>query len=419
MWLVLKNFIYSSGKQYCMGNLSVGTIVIIFSLIVIGSYLFSILSNFIKVPSVLLLLIAGIVFRYLSDKYNWGLNIPEKITAILGAVGLVMIVLEAGLDLRLGKSKIPLIRNSIFAAIFIFLLSVACISCVLIFWLHEVPIKCIVYAIPLSIMSSAIVIPSIQNLSETKKEFLIYEASFSDILGILVFNYCLGSEIVTLHAMSGFFINIIFAIILSLLFSALLFLIMARSPVTVKFFLIFALLLLLYEGGEMLGLPALLVILIFGLMMKNWDLLRIPYMNRWFPLEEVDEINKYLQSITAETSFLIRTFFFLIFGFSIDIKVIMHSEVLLIGSIIIAALVIARFLYLKYLFKGSIYPEVIFIPRGLVTILLFYQIPDSFKLKSFNDGILFYIILGTTLIMMIGLLFYKNKSIDKSEVLKM
>ena len=48
-------------------------------------------------------------------------------------------------------------------------------------------IQALVYALPLSIMSSAIIIPSVANLSNYKKEFLIYESTFSDILGIMVF----------------------------------------------------------------------------------------------------------------------------------------------------------------------------------------------------------------------------------------
>jgi Kef-type K+ transport system membrane component KefB len=63
------------------------------------------------------------------------------------------------------------------------------ISTILYYWLDEPVIKCIVYAVPLSIMSSSIVIPSLHPLTRAKKEFLIYEASFSDILGIMIFNY--------------------------------------------------------------------------------------------------------------------------------------------------------------------------------------------------------------------------------------
>jgi hypothetical protein len=45
-------------------------------------------------------------------------------------------------------------------------------------------------------------------------------------------------------------------------------------------------------------------------------------------------------------------------------------------------------------------------PRGLITILLFYSIPQAYKLSKFNEGILFFVILITSIIMMIGSVSY-------------
>ena len=50
----------------------------------------------------------------------------------------------------------------------------------------------IVYATPLSILSSAIIIPSVGNLTQEKKEFHVYESTFSDILGIMQFYFLQG-----------------------------------------------------------------------------------------------------------------------------------------------------------------------------------------------------------------------------------
>ena len=269
-------------------------------------------------------------------------------------------------------------------------------------------IKCIVYAIPLSIMSSSIVIPSLHHLTETKKEFLVYEASFSDILGILAFNYFIGSEIFSGKAVGIFFLNILIAIILSLFFSIILFIIITKSKLNVRFFLIFALLFILYEGGKLLGLPSLIIILVFGLLMNNWALVKIRKINLLFPKEKVDETTTLLHSLTAESSFLIRTFFFILFGFSIDIKAALQSEVVLIGSAIVFVLFITRYLYLRFFLKESVYPEVMFIPRGLITIVLFYKIPEAFKLREFNGGILFFVVLLSSVIMMLGMIFYKK-----------
>ncbi|MBS1933272.1 MAG: cation:proton antiporter, partial [Bacteroidetes bacterium] len=168
-----------------MKNFSAELLIIIVSSVVVLSYLFSILSRYIRVPSVLLLLFAGIVAKLVTEDQGIHLQFPEYLVEVLGSIGLIMIVLEAGLDLKLNRSKVVLIRNSFIAALVIFAISVAGISTVLHFWLNEEIRKCIVYAIPLSIMSSSIVIPSLHHLSEEKKEFLVYEASFSDIIGIL------------------------------------------------------------------------------------------------------------------------------------------------------------------------------------------------------------------------------------------
>src|SRR3989338_5067264 len=52
----------------------------------------------------------------------------------------------------------------------------------------------LVYAIPLSIMSSSIIIPSVGRLTGKKREFMVYESTFSDILGIMVFYFMIGAD---------------------------------------------------------------------------------------------------------------------------------------------------------------------------------------------------------------------------------
>lgn len=395
-----------------MPDISTELVLIILAGVIVVSYLFSIISNFIKVPSVLLLLIAGILLRIISDSEEWNIHFPEQLTEMLGVIGLIMIVLEAGLDLKIGRDKLKLIRNSFFAAFFIFVLSLAGIAVVLYFWLKEDLNKCLVYATPLSIMSSSIVIPSLHHLTASKKEFLVYEASFSDIIGILMFNYLVSNKILTALAIGGFFLNIAIAIVLSLFFSFILFVILTKIKLSVKFFLVFALLIILYEGGKMLSLPSLLIILVFGLLMNNWHLVQKPGILNFFPKAKVEETTMMLHSVTAESAFLIKTFFFILFGFSIDLKLIASSQVIMIGGVIVMVLFIVRFLYLRFFLKESVYPEVVFIPRGLITILLFYKIPAELQLQSFDYGILFFIIIVTSLIMMLGMLFYKKKKSD-------
>ena len=180
-----------------------------------------------------------------------------------------------------------MIRNSFFSALFIFAISSALLTMVLYYWLHEPVSKCLVYAIPLSIMSSSIVIPSLHPLSQQKKEFLVYEASFSDILGILAFNYFSADDTMTLKSLGFFGISIAASVLLSIVLSLLLFVIMAKTKLEIKFFLIFSLLILIYAGGKLFHLPSLIIILVFGLMINNWEKIKWPRLLRYFPHEQV------------------------------------------------------------------------------------------------------------------------------------
>lgn len=392
-----------------MYGLHIEEILILACCLVVLSYIFSILARYIRVPSVLLLLFAGIGFRLVADSYNFQLYLPAPLVEGLGVIGLIMIVLEAGLDLKLERKKLPLIRNSFFSALVIFVVSTALITAILYYWLQQPIDKCLVYAIPLSIMSSTIVIPSIHPLTEQKKEFLIYEASFSDILGILVFNYFTAKEVLTWRSLGVFGGNIIISILLSLVLSLLLLMILAKTRLNIKFILIFSLLILIYSGGKMFALPSLLIILVFGLMINNWEKFRVPILRKYFPYGQVDSLRHLMHTITAESSFLVRTFFFVLFGFSIQLNTLAENDVILVGGLIVLALFLVRLLYLRFFVHTNIFPEAFFIPRGLITIVLFYKIPANLKLETFNDGILFFIILTTSIIMALGMVFYKKR----------
>ena len=89
------------------------------------------------------------------------------------------------------KDKIGLILKSLVIAAFGLFATTTTIAAIFILSLGMEFHSAVIYAIPLSVISSAIVIPSISNLVDSKKEFLIYESAFSDILGIMFFYFYL------------------------------------------------------------------------------------------------------------------------------------------------------------------------------------------------------------------------------------
>ena len=380
--------------------------IIAICLLVILSYLFNLISRRTGIPSVLLLLLTGIGVRETLVFNNISVEVSPQMVEIFGILGLIMIILEAGLDLQLGKKKIKLIRNAFFSGLIILVLSAIAISSFLYFYLKEDFILCLIYALPLSVVSSAIVIPSISHLDEHKKEFLVYETSFSDILGIIFFNYLIAGNLLKGSNITWFFGSLIISIVLSIVLSFLMLFMLTRITTKVRFFLVFAVLIFLYAGGKMLHLPSLFIILLFGLIVSNWQLTIFNRLYKWVSIQQVDDVSHLLHSLTAESSFLIRTFFFFIFGLTIDIRLIMDTDVIMAGSAIVILLLFIRFIYLRFFLRSHIIPEVFFMPRGLITILLFYSIPQLYKLSKFNEGILFFVILITSIIMMIGSIAY-------------
>jgi NhaP-type Na+/H+ or K+/H+ antiporter len=396
-----------------MENISTYTILFAVCGLVILSYFFSILNRLTRVPSVLLLLGTGILLRYVADLLGYSFVIPPMVVEVLGTIGLIMIVLESGLDLEITKDRLPLIRSSFFSALVIFVVSSVAVTGILFWWLPETPwINCLVYAIPLSIVSSAVVLPSVHHLEPEKKEFLIYEASFSDIIGIMVFNFFTSGHQIGVQDVAWFGGSIVVALVLSVAVCFGLMMLLIRNRINVKFFLSFAVLIVIYVGGKMMHLPSLITILMFGLVINNWELIRWRPLKRYFSNENVENEVGFLKSITAESSFLIRTFFFVLFGYGIGLAYFQDLHVWELGSLIVAALLGLRFIYLRVVHRYNLLPELFYIPRGLITILLFYKIPDAQRIEAFDDGVLFFVILATGVILMLGAIFYRDRPVE-------
>ena len=390
-------------------------IIILLSAVVILSYIFNLVSRLTRIPSVLLLIATGVGIKYLSRYYGYLEQDVAKLVKILGAIGLIMIILEAALDLVVSRGKLKLIRDSFLSAIFSFIISSSAIAFLLSRWLGESLQAAFLYAVPMSIISSAIVIPSTSHLPEMKKEFIIYESSLSDIVGILVFNYLLMDNALSTRSIGIFSGNLGIAILISVLASLLLLYMLTRITVNLKFFLMFAILALVYSAGEIISIPSLLIILVFGLVLNNSSLLLRGRFKHLATPEYMEGILNLMRSITAETSFLIRTFFFILFVYTINLELLAAPNVILLGSAIVGVLFLVRFLYLRLILRANLFPELFLMPRGLVTILLFYSIPAEKSLSSFNVGVLFFVVVATSLIMMCGLLFFKAGHTDDYE----
>lgn len=384
-----------------MGSYS---ILIGLSAAVILSYLFDLIARATKVPSVLMLLLTGIALRQGADYFDFTLSIPKVVLEIFGIIGLIMIVLEGALDLELTREKAPLIRRSFLAAVLMLVVQSVAIALLLQWYLGASFQTCLVNAVPLAVISSAIAIPSVANLMGEKQEFIVYESTFSDILGIMLFNFALQDNFAQGISVVTFSRDVVAVLVVAVLSTAALAFLLGRIRLHVKFFLILAFLVLLYSLAKKLHLSSLVLVLVFGLAVNNASLiLRGPRLQRWLHPEQLAAELHPLKSITAESAFLIRTFFFLLFGFSITLSTLISGALLLQGLLIVGVLTAIRYLYLRYVAKSDLIPELFIAPKGLITVLLFYSIPNHHHLGEVGESLLFVVILLTGVLMMIGL----------------
>lgn len=377
--------------------------------VTIISYLFNIISDRIKVPSVILLISCGILLKQSTEYFGMAVLIPRTILELLGVIGLIMIVLEGALDLKITPDKKNLIAKSFLVAAFVLLITALAVAGIL-WYAFEISFKtALIYAVPMGVISSAIAIPSVNKLDEEKKEFIIYESTFSDILGIMLFNYVLSDKLLSFASGATFVWNLILISAISVICTILLLLLFKYLKGHIKVFLILSILILVYSLSKQLHLPSLFFILVFGLVLNNAE----PYLKGWLKdylhPQKLLSVNSELKVMTAELAFLIRTFFFLLFGFSIDVLLIFSVPVVLTGSSIILVILLIRWIFLRYISKTNIFPELFIAPRGLITIILFYSIPKHLTTDKFNEGVLSFVIIASGIIMMIGILMSKKK----------
>ena len=395
--------------------MNTGSILILLPLIIIFSYFFDLLAKKTKFPSVILLMITGMIARAIANQYGFENTVLlNSLIPVLGTIGLILIVMEGALELEIKKEKIGLIFSGFLAAFVILMLNIILLKSFFINIL-EIPNKTsVLYAIPLSIISSAVVIPSANGLLNKDKEFIIYESTFSDILGIVFFNYCLqqiesNQSLVRSEPLIQLGLQILGIIFLSLVLTYFLAKLIQKINHHVKFFLILAILILVYAVGKSFHFPTLLTIFIFGVFLGNGGDLLPRFMTNTLDVEETKKSLFEFHVLTSESTFLVRTFFFLFFGFSITMESFISPLPYFYALAILLIMFGARHLYFSIArFNFNTTPLVYMSPRGVISILLFLQLgtlnDTNLKTNIIDERVLLLVILFSMLIMLFGTL---------------
>lgn len=389
-------------------------ILISLSAIVILSYIFDLLASKIKLPSVILLMALGIAIKVSATALGIDFAAYESkikaILPILGTLGLIFIVLEGALELEVNSDKKAIMINSFSAALLILLGSVAGIWTILHYGFQQEYYIALLNAIPLSVISSAIAIPSVATLRGYEKEFVIFESSFSDIIGVMAFNFVLSNPVINAGSFLHLGTELVLIFLISMVAIIGLGFLFERLQQHKKFVLLLAVLILFYGVAKHFHLSALVLIFIFGLFAGNSDFFINKVLRREFEMTVLRNEVHHFQSFITEFAFLIRTFFFVIFGASIDFSGLVDPQKLYLAALILVLLYALRFVYFKVSKDDKDNLLWYVAPRGLITILLFYSIPDAYKSDILDQDVLLIVILASILTLALGSMLNAKKS---------
>ncbi len=384
-------------------------LILLLSAAVLVSYVFDLIGSRTRLPAVILLLFFGVTLRQACD--FWQISPPQtdQLLPALGTVGLILIVLDGAMDLHLSSEKKPVIRQAIWAAGVQLVVSVGLVAAL--FHVHsEAPLlQILLNAVPFAVVSASIAIPSAQGMAGVRREFVIYESSFSDILGIFLFNFLLISSERGELAVGHFGLDVLLTVALSVGCCMVLAVLLERIRHKVKFLPIVSLLLMAYAIAKLCHLSALLMVLMFGLFINNTPLLEAVVPGRFFENKTLRAELPFFKSLMAEVTFVARSFFFLLFGFSVKTSQLLDQEALTVAASVVGIIFVVRMAYFflgyKRLPRGLAFQS----PRGLITILLFMSIPPEMQLPELSNAALMLVVLFSAALLMLGLLMLKKE----------
>lgn len=367
------------------------------------AYLFDLTSEKTRIPSVILLLLLGWAVRQVTMLLE--IRIPDFSTflPVFGTIGLILIVLEGVLELELNRSKIALIKKSFLGALIPMLVLGFLVAGLFHYYAGFSFKRSLVNAIPFCVISSAIAIPSVKSLNASNREFIIYESSLSDILGVLFFNFVALHETINLFSFGHFIFQVAIITVISFVATIGLSYLLSKIEHQIKFVPIILLIILIYEVSKIYHLPSLIFIMMFGLFIGNLDeIKRFSWIQRFKPEILNREVQKF-KALNIEAAFLIKAIFFLFFGFLLETRELLNTQTLIWSVGIVAAIFTFRAFQLRL--SNLDFKYLLFIaPRGLITILLFLSIAPDQQIYLVNKSIIIQVIILTTLIMMVALL---------------
>jgi hypothetical protein len=183
----------------------------------------------------------------------------------------------------------------------------------------------------------------------------------------------------------------------------------------VNYVIIMTSVIMVYMLAQLSHLPALLVIITFGIVLSNNSLLENTFIKKFVDFRKFRTDLNSFRKMLGEFTFIARSFFFIIFGYYTQITGLFNIGNLLTGLAITASIFVLRAIYLKLILNMPVMPLLLFMPRGLITILLFLSIPLASRVPLISEEVITLVILMTIFILMLGNIIHRRELINAEE----
>ena len=360
------------------------------------AYLIDIVGRRYRLPGVVLLIATGIALRLVLAPLGIDLPWLKPVVKVLGTLGLILIVLEGALDLTVTRERARLIAVSMASAFLGFVVTLAVFAALFAAAFELAPATAILVAIPFSVISSAVAIPSAAGLPEMPREFVIYESSLSDIIGVLVFYAWLAADGSLQDFAIDFFGGGVISLTIALIIAPAIFFFINRLEGHVRFLPLIAGLVFMYAAGKALHLSPLVLVLGCGLLLNN------PHLGNWSRQlsavrgESYNQTLKEFKGLVAELTFAAKSFFFLVLGYLTDLSTMRSWMAWAIAVAVFGVVFVSRFAILRLLRQRDKRILTWIAPRGLITVLLFLAALETGKISGFPLGAVMLVVLATS-----------------------
>jgi len=386
----------------------IGLTIAIIGLLIFTAHLFSEIFSRKRIPDVLFLIIIGLL---IGPVFHW--ISPESLGnagSLFSGITLVTILFESGTQLRFSALK-DSFKGALKLTALNFILSAIAIWLVGWLVLEIDPVVSMMLGCILGGTASAVVIPIVRQLrlSEKPAIMLILEAAIGNVFSIvlaLALMQAIKSRHVEFGAILGdIFSSFILATFMGLI-GAIFWALILDQVRNIKYSILTtpAFVFIIYGINEWMGFSGAIAALAFGIGLANIDSIYNAWLKKFIKKVPVN-LNETERSLFSELVLLLKTFFFIYVGISIQLK---QWEPIVIGLGISILVFIIRIPAVRFAIskkEGIAEKEVVFMsalnPKGLTAAVLATQallyIPDM-ETAMFVRNIVFSVILSSIVI---------------------